>query len=150
MASVPAVAGQSILSGFEIETPITTGEWDSFAARLTTAEPRDRAAAGSRALAFADLLAEVRVPRSGPRRFDIMLAIPADEDAFASPSRLELQTASDSYCEPFSMKGLGLRPLPAAMSAIVRPEATERSSARVPFPLPARSKASRCFMSSQL
>src|SRR5262245_24428336 len=103
MASVPSVAGQSTFSGFEIETPITTGERDSFVAPPATAESRDRAAAGSGALAFADLLSEVRGPRIAPRRFDIVLVVPADEHAFASPTRLEFQTASDAYSEPLSM-----------------------------------------------
>ena len=43
------------------------------------------------------------------------------------PSRFECQTASDAAAFPASMNGFGRRPLPAAISSMVRPEATDRS-----------------------
>ena len=46
MASLPAVAGQSAFSGFEIDTLITTGELVGFATSRTAAEIRRRGAAG--------------------------------------------------------------------------------------------------------
>ena len=48
------------------------------------------------------------------------------------------------------MNGLAALPLPAAISAIVRPEATERSSSVGPSPLPSTAPSSRCLISSQL
>ena len=47
------------------------------------------------------------------------------------------------------MNGLGDAPVPAAMAAIVRPEATERSFFRMASPSPAVANASRCLISSQ-
>ena len=51
---------------------------------------------------------------------------------------------------PASMNGFGPRPLPAAIAAMVRPEATERSSASSASPSPSCAYSSRCLISSQL
>src|SRR5215469_824873 len=112
MASLPPVGGQSALSGFEIGTPRTSGVRDSL-----RGESRG----------FADLSRGLRL-------------LPVAGSAPLSSSLLEFHTASERYRVPLSMKGRGLRPLPAAISAIVRPEATERSSSDSPLPLSARSK----------
>jgi hypothetical protein len=49
-----------------------------------------------------------------------------------------------------NINGFGLRPLPAAIVAIERPEAIERSSLRITSPLPSWANSSRCLMSNQL
>ncbi len=54
-----------------------------------------------------------------------------------------------AICFPV-MNAFGPRPLPAAMSSIERPEATEASSSKIVFFLPSRANASRCLISSQL
>jgi hypothetical protein len=48
------------------------------------------------------------------------------------------------------MNDFGPRPLPAAMSSIERPEATEASLSRTVFFFPSRANASRCLINSQL
>jgi hypothetical protein len=48
------------------------------------------------------------------------------------------------------MKGLALRPLPLAISTMVRPEATERSSSDGPVTFPSTAPSSRCLISIQL
>ena len=55
-------------------------------------------------------------------------------------SRFECQTALalKLFALP-SMNGFGLRPLPAAISSMLRPEATERSWSRMPSSSPSRS-----------
>jgi hypothetical protein len=83
---------------------------------------------------------------SGPLRlrvFDAFAAEPevlllevlaAARNSAASP-RLESQTASGCNFAPrLRMNGFGERPLPAAIAAIGRPEATERSSSSKPSP----------------
>ena len=49
-----------------------------------------------------------------------------------------------------SMNGFGALPLPCAICAIVRPEATERSSSRISLASPSLANSSRCLISSQL
>ena len=51
----------------------------------------------------------------------------------ARPLRLS-QTASELRRFPASMNGFGCRPVPAAMASIVRPDAIDRSSARIAAP----------------
>src|SRR5258708_6497177 len=69
----------------------------------------------------------------------------------AASLRFEFQTASaGNVFLVFSMKGFGRGPLPAAISAIVRPEATERSSATIASPSFSRANSSRCLINSQL
>src|ERR1700712_2398824 len=46
--------------------------------------------------------------------------------------------------------GFGPRPLPAAISSIDRPEATEASSSKIRFFRPSRANSSRCLIRSQL
>src|SRR5215475_6818292 len=67
----------------------------------------------------------------------------------ASSFRFECQTASDAAAFPDAMNGFGRRPLPAAISSRVRPEATEWSSSVTASPF-SRAYASRCLMRSQL
>src|ERR1700729_4270956 len=71
----------------------------------------------------------------------------------ASAAKPLLLSQTASGLEAFvaaNMKGLGLPPLPAAIVAIDRPEAIERSSLRITSPLPSWANSSRCFMSNQL
>ena len=49
-----------------------------------------------------------------------------------------------------SMNGFGALPLPCAISAIDRPEATERSSSRMSLASPSLANSSRCLIRSQL
>ena len=66
----------------------------------------------------------------------------AQELAFGAEvfSRFECQTAFALKLFCFaSMNGLGLRPLPAAISSMVRPEATDRSLLRTASPALSRS-----------
>src|SRR5262245_33950302 len=66
-------------------------------------------------------------------------------------ARCEVHSAfADARDLPPVMNAVGPRPLPAAISSIERPEATEASSSRIVFFLPSRAKASRCFINSQL
>src|SRR5215510_16051854 len=62
----------------------------------------------------------------------------------ALSSRLECQTALEAAALPDRMNGFGRGPLPAAISAMVRPEATERSCSQ-PRLLSSRSYSSRCL-----
>src|SRR5689334_14932515 len=48
------------------------------------------------------------------------------------------------------MNAFGPRPLPAAMSPIERPDATDVSFSRILFFLPSRAAASRCLINNQL
>jgi hypothetical protein len=48
------------------------------------------------------------------------------------------------------MKDLGAWPLPAAITAMVRPEATDRSSSSSASSSPGRANSSRCLIRSQL
>ena len=67
----------------------------------------------------------------------------------ALPFRFECHTASDAAALPASMNGLGRRPLPAAISSMLRPEATDWSWSVTGAPL-SRSWPSRCLIRSQL
>src|SRR5262245_66157904 len=64
------------------------------------------------------------------------------------PFCFECQTASDAAAWPPSMNGFGREPLPAVISSMPRPEATERSSSVTGLPL-SRAYASRCLIRSQ-
>ncbi len=75
--------------------------------------------------------------------------------ASAAVPRLECQTASALPLLPVlpflaSMNGFGARPLPSAICAIDRPEATDRSSSRIDSPSPSLANSSRCLIRSQL
>src|SRR6202035_2386582 len=64
---------------------------------------------------------------------------------------LDSQTLSGAaVLDDLFMNGLGPRPLPAAIEAIGRPEATDRSSRNSASPSPSRANSSRCLISSQL
>src|SRR5689334_18898311 len=73
----------------------------------------------------------------------------AERKSAAAPL-FEFQIASAGACFVAArMNGLGPRPLPAAIVAILRPDATERSAASKTSLL-SRANSSRCFMRSQL
>jgi hypothetical protein len=83
----------------------------------------------------------------GPGLFVGFGAALRNDALLAFPFRLECHTASDAAALPASMNGLGRRPLPAAISSMQRPEATDwtrtkRTSPRSSRPLAAR--ALRC------
>src|SRR5688572_26748471 len=65
------------------------------------------------------------------------------------PFRLECHPASEPAALLASMNGLGRRPFPAAISSMLRPEATDRSISETGARF-SRSWPSRCLMRSQL
>src|SRR5437016_6082587 len=80
------------------------------------------------------------------------LAAVSDRAVRASAARplLEFQTAAADAVRLLIMNGFGARPLPAAISLSVRPEATERSSLSTPSLSPCFEYSSRCLINSQL
>jgi len=155
-------AGHSGLSGFEIVMPSTRSGCasslaDFFADRFV--DPAPVLGFADLALTFgaaafpdaADLLDEARLRAAVPL-VDVVRGAErfAAGGGSAAPALFECQIASGlKACRPPAMNGVGAFPVPFAICAMVRPEATERSFARTASPsLSAHS--SLCLISSQL
>src|SRR5688572_28701778 len=70
-------------------------------------------------------------------------------DVAGFPALLHTASGLNARFRPV-MNGVGLEPLPAAIWAMVRPDATERSFLSMSACAFARAHLSRCLMSSQL
>src|SRR5450631_4493247 len=102
-----------------------------------------------------DALADVaRCAAAGLRERPVLAAMGRDRfsaDDARAVARWDVHSAFAGARDFFAVtNGFGPRPLPAAISSIDRPEATDASSSKILFFFPSRANSSRCLIRSQL